>query len=85
MRIPILLLTLALAGCQTTSVAVNVKFPPVPKDIAACLKQQGVEVPQRDLTVAEVEALWKRDRLTIKAIKACLSELVVRDQRLAKR
>jgi hypothetical protein len=37
-------------------------LPPVPADIANCFRGV-VDIPQRDLTVSDVERLWSQDRL----------------------
>jgi hypothetical protein len=48
-----------------------VTLPPLPTDIAACLKKSGVKVPNRALTVEEVERFWKTDRLTLVVMRNC--------------
>ena len=84
MRLLILLLTLALVGCQTTGLPLDAKFPGVPPEIAACAKRASVAVPAKDLSAAEVESAWKRDRLTNVELRQCLQRLIMRDQKLAK-
>ena len=61
---------LLLAGCQpsgTTSGA----LPTVPTDNQACFRQGPVKVPPKALTVAEVESLWKQDRVRSAVMQAC--------------
>ena len=60
---------LFLAACTpaTTSGA----LPTVPADIQACFRQGPVKVPPKALTVAEVESLWKQDRVRSAVMQAC--------------
>lgn len=62
-------LAFALAGCdQTTSQG---QLPTVPSDIQACFRGGPVAVPARTLTVAEVESLWKQDRIRQVVMRQC--------------
>jgi|APCry1669192522_1035417.scaffolds.fasta_scaffold00945_6 hypothetical protein len=63
-------LALALAGCdpQTTT---SGQLPTVPADIQACFRGSAVKVPPRALSVAEVESLWKQDRVKQAVLRAC--------------
>lgn len=61
---------LLLAGCDPQGAPAQ-ELPPLPADIVACLKQSGVEIPKRALTVADVERLWKTDRLRIVVMRNC--------------
>jgi hypothetical protein len=85
MRLPILLLTLPLAACQTAGLPLDATFPAVPPEIVACAKRTNVPVPAKDLSASEVESAWKQDRYTTVAIRQCLRRLILRDQKLAKK
>jgi hypothetical protein len=50
-------------------------LPPVPSDIAACFRGV-VDVPDRDLTVGDVERLWSQDRLRAVAMRQCGERLI---------
>jgi hypothetical protein len=55
----------------------QVKYlPPIPADIQTCLRQSGITLPNRQLTVAEVEKLWKQDRLRIVVMRSCGDRLL---------
>jgi hypothetical protein len=51
-----------LAGCGL-SAETNFQLPPAPADIQACFRRAAVAIPDRALSVADVESLWKRDRV----------------------
>lgn len=79
-------LILPLIGCQTTGgLPADALFPAVSPDLIACAKRKGVDIPARKLAQDEAEMLWRKDRNTIVVLRACFNELLVRDQRLAKR
>ena len=79
-------LCIALTGCQTTGgLPADALFPAVPKELVECAKRKGVIVPERKLAQDEAEKLWRGDRYTIVVLKACFNQLLVRDQKLAKR
>ena len=62
---------LALAGCQQTT-TVQGQLPTVPADIQSCFRTNSpVKVPQKALTVAEVESLWKEDRVRLVVLRKC--------------
>ena len=64
-------IALALAGCQQTT-TVQGQLPTVPADIQACFRTNGpVKVPHKALTVAEVESLWKEDRVRAVVLRKC--------------
>jgi hypothetical protein len=65
-----------LAGCETSSDTSPSKLPPAPADIQACFRQSGVFIPDRALTVAEVESLWKQDRIRIAVMQRCGNRLL---------
>jgi hypothetical protein len=48
-----------------------------PADIQACFRTNGpVKVPQKALTVAEVESLWKEDRVRAVVLRKCGSRFL---------
>ena len=61
---------LMLAGCQPSGTTSG-QLPTVPADIQACFRQGPVKVPRKGLTVAEVESLWKQDRVRSAVMQAC--------------
>lgn len=63
------LFALALAGCQQSTT--QGELPTVPADIQACFRGGPVGVPQKALTVAEVESLWKQDRVKQVVLRQC--------------
>lgn len=65
-----LVAALVLAACDTTSTTSG-QLPTVPADIQACFRTGPVKVPQKALTVAEVESLWKQDRVRVAVQRAC--------------
>jgi hypothetical protein len=58
-----------LAACQPQTT--QGQLPTVPADIQACFRTGPVKVPQKALTVAEVESLWKQDRIKQVVMRAC--------------
>jgi len=69
-------IALALAGCQPASTVSGI-LPTVPADIQACFRTNGpVKVPQKALTVAEVESLWKEDRVRAVVLRKCGSRFM---------
>lgn len=65
-----LLLAVSLAGCD--SGPIEGSLPTVPADIQACFRTNGpVKVPQKALTIAEVESLWKEDRVRAVVLRKC--------------
>lgn len=61
---------LTLAACQPSSTTSG-QLPTVPSDIQACFRGGPAKVPQKSLTVAEVESLWKQDRVKQVVLRAC--------------
>lgn len=61
---------LMLAACQQTG-TVSSALPTVPADIQSCFRQGAVAIPDRALTVADVESLWKKDRVRIAVQRSC--------------
>lgn len=73
--LPVLLLV-ALAGC-TLPINTSGPLPTVPADIQACFRTNGpVKVPQKALTIAEVESLWKEDRIRAVVLRKCGSRFL---------
>lgn len=70
------LIAVVLAGCATSGspgriADTNSELPPVPADIQACFRRSVVDVPDRDLTAADIESLWKQDRLRSIVMRNC--------------
>jgi hypothetical protein len=71
------LIGLALVGCATSSDGPTtphgaiVQLPPVPADIQACFRRSVVDVPDRDLSAADIESLWKQDRYRSVVMRNC--------------
>ncbi len=59
----------ALSAC--TPATTSGQLPTVPADIQSCFRTGPVKVPQKALTVAEVESLWKQDRVRSAVMQAC--------------
>jgi hypothetical protein len=69
--LPVLALLL-LAACTPPGVDPASTLPTVPADIQACFRTNGpVKVPQKALTIAEVESLWKEDRVRAVVLRKC--------------
>lgn len=71
----LLCLGLLLAGCARSVEPPPGGIPDIPPDIRACFRGV-VDVPDRDLTVAEVERLWKQDRVRAAASARCGARLI---------
>lgn len=70
-RTLIILSALALAACTPPGPASS-QLPMAPADIQSCFRTNGpVKVPQKALTIAEVESLWKEDRVRAVVIRKC--------------
>lgn len=69
----LVLIAMPLAACDQSVNALppSTQLPPMPADLRACLERSGVDIPDRALTVAEVERLWKQDRLRIVVMRNC--------------
>lgn len=67
----------ALTGCasngnvDTSAPPPRSQLPPVPVDIRQCFSAALGTLPDRDMTVAEVEAAWKSDRVRFRMTKSC--------------
>lgn len=66
--LPVLLL---LTACGPDGTTVPSSLPPVPSDIQQCFRVGVGKVPPRALTIAEVEALWKNDRVKAVVMQRC--------------
>lgn len=64
-----------LAGCAPSN-SVTSTLPTVPTDIQVCFRQSAMKVPEKALTVAEVESLWKQDRVKQAALRRCGQRLI---------
>jgi hypothetical protein len=75
--LPLAATVVFLAGCvESSKPPAHTPLPPIPADIQACLKGAGVKIPDRALTVGEVERLWGQDRLRIVVMRRCGGRLV---------
>jgi hypothetical protein len=59
-----------LAACGPSDKEAAGKLPYAPADIQSCFRE-AVGVPDRALTVAEVESLWKQDRFRLAVNRMC--------------
>lgn len=59
-----------MAGCQQPATTSG-SLPTVPADIQACFRGGPVVVPAKALSVAEVESLWKEDRIKQVVMRKC--------------
>jgi hypothetical protein len=60
-----------LAACGTLNDSGKATLPAVPSDIQTCFRSAPVNVPDKALSVAEVEALWKSDRVRLVVANKC--------------
>jgi hypothetical protein len=75
--LPLALTALALTGCvESASQPPATPLPPLPVELKSCLKGAGVTIPDRELTVGEVEKLWAQDRLKIVVMRKCGARVV---------
>lgn len=71
MKIIALFAVLFLAAC-TPPQTVSGSLPPAPADIQQCFRNSAADIPRgRTLTVAEIESLWKQDRVQIAVMRRC--------------
>jgi uncharacterized lipoprotein YmbA len=77
-RFFVLVMLLLLAGCgeQTNPTVSNSLLPTVPADIQTCFRRSAVTMPDRALTISDVESLWKQDRIRIVAMRNCGKRLL---------
>lgn len=60
-----------LGGCNPPGTSPSGSLPTVPADIQACFRKAAVTIPDRALSVADVESLWKQDRIRLVAMRNC--------------
>jgi hypothetical protein len=70
MKVVAVLSLLFLAACSTPQ-TVSGALPEVPADIKVCFRKAVVDIPHRDLTVSDVESLWKKDRIRNVVMRRC--------------
>lgn len=73
------LVGLTLAGCDPFAQipAPDTPIPAVPAALRKCIEDaSGVTIPRRTLTVAEIERLWKSDRVTIVVLRKCGKQIL---------
>lgn len=64
-----------LAGCETSTSPVG-QLPTVPADIQTCFRKGAGVLPDKALTVFEVESLWKQDRVRIAVMQRCGNRMI---------
>lgn len=65
-------LAMLLAGCGASdNEKIQSDLPGVPADIQSCFREGVGDVPDKALTVAEVESLWKHDRVRAVVMQKC--------------
>ena len=73
------LLAMPLAACgpfgEPSTPAPKTDLPYPPADIQACFRG-AANLPDRALSVSDVEALWKKDRVRVAAQAACGKRLL---------
>lgn len=72
----LVLISMALAGCETSGNPPASQLPPVPTDIQMCFRASAAVIPERALTVYDVESLWKVDRVRFVVMKKCGVRLI---------
>lgn len=66
-----MLAALALLGGCAKPGQVTSQLPAVPSDIQTCFRQGPVVITKTALTVADVESLWKKDRVRLVVERKC--------------
>lgn len=71
-----LMLPLGLTACVNKPkpppvVVIKPNLIEIPADLRACAETSGVAIPAGPLTVAQVERLWKDDRVRIAVLRNC--------------
>lgn len=67
----LVLIAMPLSGCFESDSTSPGKLPSVPADISICFRDSGAVPQPKALTVAEVESLWKQDRVQVVVLKKC--------------
>lgn len=68
----LVLIATPLSGCfESDSGTTPGKLPPVPADIQSCFREALPMQQPRAFTVAEVESLWKDDRIRNVVLRQC--------------
>lgn len=68
----VLPLAFLLVACNGNDEIASTSLPPVPTDIKMCFRAAVDDIPKgRDLTQAEVESLWKIERVRNKVMRQC--------------
>lgn len=68
-----------LAACDPSASGApppNTLLPDVPPRLRACFGRYGVDLPDRPLTVGEIERFWKTDRRSVAILRACGNDLI---------
>lgn len=72
--IALALIAMPLAACDPSgsgNMTPRSQLPPVPADIQTCFRQSDIVIPDRELTAADVESLWKKDRVQKVVLRRC--------------
>jgi hypothetical protein len=69
------LIALPLAACGPSDNGSIAKLPYPPADIQTCFRG-AANIPDRALTMSEVEALWKQDRVRVVVEQKCGTRLL---------
>ena len=64
------LIAMPLAACGPSDKATPGQLPYAPAELQNCFRD-AVGIPDRALTVAEVESLWKQDRVRLAVNRRC--------------
>lgn len=67
----LVLIAMPLSGCLESDSAAPGKLPSVPVDIQICFRDAAAMPNPKALTVAEVESLWKQDRVQNAVLRKC--------------
>lgn len=65
-----------LAACDQSTKPTVGELPTVPADIQACFRQGAIVVPDRALSIYDVESLWKSDRVRIAVMQRCGNRMI---------
>lgn len=59
-------------------------LPPIPADVATCFDDGPSDLPDRALSAAETEKLWKEDRRRLAKVQRCGRRALAHDAALAR-